>query len=77
MAILRPLLKKSNLEHIDSNYRPVSDLLFLSKIVENATMDQIVAHTKYNDITPRHQSTYKANHSCETLLIKLINNLLA
>ena len=29
---------------------------------------------EFNNITPSHQSAYKANHSCETLLIKLLND---
>ena len=33
-AILRPLLKKRGLDLIDSNYRPVSNLSFISKLVE-------------------------------------------
>ena len=33
-AILRPLLKKSGLDLIDSNYRPVSNLSFISKLVK-------------------------------------------
>ena len=33
MAIVRPLLKKSGLELVESNYRPVSNLPFLSKVV--------------------------------------------
>ena len=33
-AILRPLLKKSGLDQIDSNYRHVSNLSFISKLVE-------------------------------------------
>ena len=66
-AILRPLLKKPNLDFIDSNYCPVSNLSFISKIVEHAALDRLVFHVNFNDIIPSHQSGYKANHSCKTL----------
>ena len=33
-AIVRPLLKKVGLETMNSNYRPVSNLSFLSKLLE-------------------------------------------
>ena len=36
-AVIQPLLKKIGLELITSNYRPVSNLTFLSKVVENST----------------------------------------
>ena len=33
-AILRPLLEKSSLDPVDTNYRPVSNLSFITKLVE-------------------------------------------
>ena len=39
-------------------------------------MDRLTYNMEFNNITPLHQSAYKANHSCETLLVKLINNIL-
>ena len=76
-AILRPLLKKkSDLELKESNYRPVSNLSFISKLVEHAALDHFNYHQEYNQITPTHQSAYKEHHSCETLLLKLTNNIL-
>ena len=35
MAIIKPLIKKAGLELICKNYRPISNLSFLSKILEN------------------------------------------
>ena len=58
-AILRPLLKKPNLELEDKNYRPVSNLPFISKITESAAMDVLVWHNDYNGTTPDHQSAYR------------------
>ena len=49
---------------------------FLSKITESAAIQQLVRTNKFNKMTPIHQSTYKEFHSCETLLIKLVNDIL-
>ena len=77
MAILKPLIKKLNRELIRSNYRPVSNLSFISKIVESAGMQQIVEHCKLNNLLPGYQSAYnRANYSCETALLKIVNDLL-
>ena len=38
MAVVRPPLKKIGLELIKSNYRPVSNLTFISKIMEWAML---------------------------------------
>ena len=71
LAILRPLLKKLNLELIESNYRPVSNLSFVSKIVEKAMLIQLQDHLESNKLESEHQSAYKKDHSCETSVIKI------
>ena len=44
-ALLRPLLKKLNLDHHQfKNCRPVSNLSFVSKLVERAVCDQLLEH---------------------------------
>ena len=75
-AILQPLLKKTDLDLIDSNYRPVSNLSFVSKLVENTVIGQLVAYIDYNGTTSTHQSAYKSHHSCETALTKLTKDIL-
>ena len=42
-AIVKPLLKKIGLEKIFKNYRPVSNLNFISKLLESAVL-QIQEH---------------------------------
>ena len=75
-AILRPLLKKCGLALIESNYRPVSNLPFISKLVEQAVMKQFNTHCDLNGTTTTHQPTYKQFHSCETALTKIVNGAL-
>ena len=52
MAILRPLLKKKGLDLINSNYCPVSNLPFISKIVESVAMRQFNHHCEINKTVP-------------------------
>ena len=48
-AIVRPLLKKHNLPHNDlSSYRPISNLNFISKILERIILTRINVHRSSN-----------------------------
>ena len=58
------------------NYRPVSILPFLSKLVEKCVLIQFNNHLKLNNLNVEHQSAYKECHSCETLLMKIHNDIL-
>ena len=76
MAIIHPLLKKPGLDHICRNYRPVSNLPFLSKVVEKAALKQFIKHCNENSLLPNYQSACRKNYSCETALVKLFDDLL-
>ncbi len=69
-AIIKPLLKKLGLEFINKNYRPVSNLTFLSKIIERAIAKQFVDHLTNNNLMDNLQSAYREGHSTETALLK-------
>ena len=56
--------EKCGLELIESNYRLVSNLSFISKLLEQAVMNQFNTHCDLNGTTPIHQSAYKQFHSC-------------
>ena len=76
MALLRPLFKKPGLDVEDMNsFRPVSNLSFLSKIVERAMLDQLLPFLEENKIIPKNQSAYHQFHSTETALCKIHNDL--
>jgi len=69
-AIVTPLLKKDNLDvTVISNYRPVSNLSFISKILEKIVSQQITPYLDSNHLPPVFQSAYHANHSTETALL--------
>ena len=76
VAIVRPLLKKLGLDLIKKNYRPVSNLSFLSKVIEKAMLKQFNEHCDNYGLLPDYQSAYRSNYSCETSLLKLTNDIL-
>ena len=76
-ALVTPLLKKANLDpDILSHYRPISNLSFLSKVLERAVLPQLLSHLQVNDLLPRLQSAYRSGHSTETALLRVQNDLL-
>ena len=75
-SIVKPLLKKVGLDLIFKNYRPVSNLKFLAKLVEKCMLLQFNEHCSLNSLLPSYQSAYRKFFSCETSLLKLADNLL-
>ena len=67
-----PLLKKPSLNK-DSmkNYRPVSNLSFLSKVLEKAVVNQLNTHINSSNTSNHYQSAYRKFHSTETALLKI------
>jgi hypothetical protein len=59
-----------------SNYRPVISPPFLSKTIEKYVFIQLKGHLEENDLYFKYQSAYKANHSCETALLKIYEDVL-
>ena len=64
-AIVRPLIKKPTLEPVLKNYRPVSNLAYVSKVIEEAASLQIAEHIEKNSLSDPLQSAYKPRHSTE------------
>jgi hypothetical protein len=75
-ALITPLLKKLSLELISQNYRPVSNLSFLSKLIERTVATQLVDHLTKNELVDIFQSAYREGHSTETALLRVQNDIL-
>ena len=75
-AYVTPLLKKPGLEAVFKNFRPISNLSFLSKVVERVVSKQIINHMQRNKLEVVCQSAYKVHHSTETALLKVHNDIL-
>ena len=58
------------------NFRPISNLLMVSKVIEKAVADQFTRHILTNHLDEPFQSAYKAFHSTKTALVKVKNDLL-
>ena len=76
-AIVKPLLKKYSLPREDlASYRPISNLNFISKILERIIHTRITSHLQsFPSICP-FQSAYRKFHSTETALLRIQNDLL-
>ena len=74
-AVVKPLIKKSNLDP-EVLYRPVSNLPYLSKILERAVADQLQTHLDVNNLHAKFQSSYRRGHSTQTALLRILNDLL-
>ena len=76
-AHISPLLKNPKLDPEELNdCRPIAYLKLLGKTIERLAVIQIQDHLSYNHLHAATQSAYRKNHSCETALLRVHNDLL-
>ena len=76
-AIIRPLLKKANLDYnAFANFRPISNLSFISKVIERVVLKRLDKHMTVNNLHTDTQFGYKKYHSTETLLVHFLDETL-
>jgi len=69
--------KKIDLDPSDvRSYQSISNLSVISKLLEKIVTRQLVSHLNSAGLLPRLQSAYRANHSAETAVLKVLSDIL-
>lgn len=77
LADVIPSLKSDNLDpNILKHFRPISNLTFIGKLIERVVLKRLNNHLSRNNLSCNEQSAYKKDHSTETLLVRVWNDLL-
>jgi len=76
-AVVTPLINKSSMD-VNSlhSYRPISNLSFVSKLLERLVSTQLQSHVVTHSLLPSNQSAYRRGHSTETALLKVYCDLI-
>jgi len=70
-------LKKPDLDPADvKSFRPISNLTVLSKLLQRLVSRQLLDHVRVHRLLPSLQSAYRAQHSTETAVLKVLSDIL-
>ena len=76
-SVLDPLLKKAGLDSEEyKNFRPVNNLLYLSKLTERCADDQLDGHMTRNSLHEGSQFAYKTHHNTELMMLGVTDEVL-
>ena len=76
-SVVTPILKKAGLDRdILLNYRPVCGGKFIDKLIQKCVLADLDNHMSLNCLHIPFQSGYKKFHCCETVLLKIVNDIL-
>ena len=76
LALVKPFLKGIMDVQSLNSYRPVSNLTFLSKLLENVIHKQLIEFLIRSNMLPDEQSAYREIYSTETALVSIISDLI-
>lgn len=68
-------IHKAGDKHNPTNYRPISILPFIGKIIENFVSIQLTDYMESNRLFTRHQFGFRKNHSTNYLMFDLIDEI--
>ena len=74
-AVVTLIKKASVLSEDLQNYRLVSGLCFMSKLVDWVVVKQLMQHINSNNLDNLRQSAYKSGHSTESALLHIKNEI--
>ena len=76
MAVITPILKKPSLcVNSLKNFRPISNLPFLGKVIKKVVAAQLSSHLSAHSIHGLMQSAYRPGHSMETALLRIQDDI--
>jgi hypothetical protein len=76
-AFITPIIKKPSLDAADvRSYRPISNLSVVSKLLERVVAGQLVSYLRSSHLFPSCQSGFRAGHSTETAVLRVLSDLL-
>ena len=77
-ACITLVLKKATLNPDDPcNYRPISNLTFITKLLERCIYEQKNMYLQEKNLLPEKQSAYRRFHSTETAVLEMLSNAYA
>ena len=76
MAIMRPIFKKPYLDSFGLlSWRPISDIGFMSKIVEHLVIRHFNNRVSTHNLLLKYRSAYRPHYSTETTILVVFNDV--
>ena len=76
LSTIVPLQKNVGSDTSLTNYRPVNNLPFLSKIVEKVILEQLQSHIDEHQLLTSELCAYRPGYSTESVILKITNDVL-